>query len=98
MNNLITIKTATFLNELSVAKTFLEDHGIPCFIKDEYLVQVHPAATTQGMQLQVAEEDVKSALQLLIDGGFATIDEYKDYSDPLTRFVSNIISKLTDKE
>lgn len=91
---MVTIKTATFLNEISVARTFLEDNGIQCFVKDENLVQVHPAATSQGMQLQVPEEDVERALELLLGGGFATIEEYKEYSDPLTRFVDKIISKF----
>lgn len=91
MNNLITIKTATFQSELDVAMSYLEDNDVKCHLKDEYFAQVHPAATTQGVQLQVAEEDVEKALKLLIEGGFATVDEYKEYSDPLTRFVDKII-------
>lgn len=99
MNNLITIKTATYQNEIDVAMSFLESNGIKCYLKDEFLAQVYPVGTSQGVQLQVAEENVEKALQLLIEGGFATVEEYKEYSDPLTRFVDKIIGVLKgDKE
>lgn len=95
MNKMITVKTATFQHELIVAKTFLEDNGIKTFLKDEFLVQLHPATTSQGIQLQVLEKDVDRALELLIEGGFVSVEEYKDYSDPLTKVVAKIIGKLT---
>lgn len=91
MGKMITIKTSTFPEELAVAKTFLEENGIKCLLNDEYLAQI----TSKGFQLEVAEEDAEKALSLLIEGGFATIDEYKDAPDALTSFVGKIISKLT---
>ena len=99
MDNLITIKTATFTADLAVAMTYLEDNGIKCFLKDENLVQVHPAATSQGVQLQVMEGDVEQALQLLIEGGFATKEDYADdYSDWFTKLVDKAIAAISGKE
>lgn len=98
MNKLITIKTASFPNELAVAISFLEENEIPCFLKDENLVQMYAAATTQGVQLQVAEQDVERAIALLIEGGFATKEEYKEDDDWLTDFVTKAIDKITRKE
>lgn len=98
MNEFVTIKTATFASDLSVAVSYLEDKGVKCFLKDAHLVQVHPAATSQGVQLQVLEPDVERALELLIEGGFVTRDEYtEEYSDWLTRLVDKVIEKINQK-
>lgn len=76
MSELITIKTSNIPGELSVAKSYLEDNGIYCFLKDELINQVHPYAVG-GVKLQVKEEDANSAAELLIEGGFAKKEDFE---------------------
>lgn len=91
MSELITIKTSDRNVELHVAKTYLEDNGIPVFIKDELMHQVHPAAV-RGAKLQVRDEDVQRAIELLIQGGFATEEDYKIEESSIDRIIDNISS------
>ena len=75
-NDLITIKTSDIPGEMAVAKTYLEDNEIFCFLKDELINQVHPFAMG-GTKLQVREEDAMRAIELLIEGGFAKKEDYE---------------------
>jgi len=75
MNDLVTIKASDIPSEIYVAKTYLEDNGIYCFLKDELTNQVHPAAIG-GIKLQVHEDDAMHAVELLIEGGFAKKEDY----------------------
>lgn len=74
--NLITIKSSDIYNEIAIAKTYLEDNGLSCFLKDELTNQIHPYAIG-GVKLQVKEEDVKQAISLLIEGGFSKKEDYE---------------------
>lgn len=94
MSNLVTIKTANLLTELAVAKTYLEDNGIPCFMKDELAGQVYSIGSSAlgGIKLQVKEEDCEEAIKLLIEGGFATLEDYEP--DKSMLFISRIYEKI----
>ncbi len=74
--NLITIKSSDIYNEIAIAKTYLEDNGLSCFLKDELTNQIHPYAIG-GVKLQVKEEDVEQAISLLIEGGFSKKEDYE---------------------
>lgn len=76
MNRLVTIKTSNIPGELAVAKSYLESYDLYCYLKDELINQVHPYAVG-GIKLQVREEDLAKAVQLLIDGGFAKKEDYE---------------------
>ena len=76
-NELITIQVFAFQPDLFLAKSFLESEGIECFVKDEMISQVLQfASALGGCKLQVREEDAEKAIQLLIEGGFATAEDY----------------------
>ncbi len=74
--NLITVKSSDIYNEIAIAKTYLEDNGLSCFLKDELTNQIHPYAIG-GVKLQVKEEDVEQAISLLIEGGFSKKEDYE---------------------
>lgn len=99
MEKLITIKRAMNLSELGVTMSYLENNGITCYLRDEHFGVMPPAAATSGVQLQVIENEAEHAIELLIEGGLATKEEYEEhpYSDILTRFVEKIIVKLGGK-
>ena len=78
MKELITIRSFNTLNDLYMAKSFLESQGIECYTKDEFVSQVY--ATTNivnGVKLEVPYEQAEQAIKLLIEGGFATEEDYK---------------------
>lgn len=60
---------ATFYNlhEADVAVGLLESCGVECFLCDEHMHRVHPLATdiTGGLRLQVMEQDLEVARELL---------------------------------
>lgn len=75
---LVTIKSSENYNHLAIAKTYLEDNGILCTFKDEYTTQVYSNTNVVGgIKLQVQEEDAQRAIELLIEGGFATKEDYE---------------------
>lgn len=77
MSKLVTVKIGTYPNELALVKPYLEDNGIMCFILDENINSIYPIGAFGGAKLQVAEEDADQARKLLIEGGYATLDDYK---------------------
>ncbi|MBK5721344.1 DUF2007 domain-containing protein [Dysgonomonas sp. Marseille-P4677] len=76
MINLVTVKSSDIYNDISIAKTYLEDNGIFCILKDELTNQVHPYAIG-GVKLQVKNEDVEEAIKLLIEGGFSKKEDFE---------------------
>jgi hypothetical protein len=71
MDELITIATFGQAHELAVVRARLEWEGIPCYLKDEFTVQAHPFYSNAigGIKLQVAREDVRPALDILVEAG-----------------------------
>jgi len=55
------------LHEADVAKGLLDSCGVDCFLCDEHMHRVHPLASevVGGVRLQVAEEDLELAKELL---------------------------------
>ncbi len=64
---LITVVTAVYPHELTVIKGRLEAEGIPCFLKNEQIIQVAPfySNTAGGVQLQVLESDLAKAQEII---------------------------------
>jgi len=69
---------ATFYNlhEADIALGLLQSCGVDCFLCDEHMHRVHPLASEiiGGVRLQVAEEDLALARELL--------QEYKAEPEP----------------
>lgn len=72
MSKLVTIRAFIHLYELDMARTYLESHGIDCFVKDELTVQTYHwySNAIGGIKLQVNEEDAQRAIALLISAGY----------------------------
>jgi len=68
MSDLVTIKTFQKVEEAYLAASFLESEDIDTAIQHEYSAQWVPFLATNasgGIALQVAEEDVPRAIELL---------------------------------
>jgi hypothetical protein len=89
----VTVKTSQDYNQVAIAKTYLEDNGIPCTFKDEYAGMVYAYTyAVGGIKLQVQEEDAPRAIELLIEGGFA---QKEDYEIPeSTKQVVKVVEKI----
>lgn len=102
MSEFITVKISLYPADLAIAKTYLEDNDVFCFIKDEFITQVHPfySNAVGGAKLQVPEEDAEKAIHLLIDGGFTKKEDYEQpiYSKHLIKFVDKLESIFGKKK
>lgn len=94
MSTLVTVKVSGFASELAVATSYLEDHGIQCFIKDELINQAYAVGTSPfgGVKLQVPEEDAEKARLLLVEGGFAKKEDYEPTKSDL--WLMQVIEKI----
>lgn len=93
MSTFVTMMSSDILSELTVAKTYLEDKGISCLLKDELINQVY-AAGKSGVKLQVHEDDAIRAAELLIEGGFAKKEDF-DIPESTLRMV-RIYEKISN--
>lgn len=79
-SNLITI--ATFHNELQMyrLKAILEERGIVCFVKDEYVTQMREFsfAGNSGIKIQVHPIDYDDAIKILKEEGHFTEQDMED--------------------
>ncbi len=69
MSKLVTLKSYMTPHELLVDRSKLESFGIECYAKDEITAQVlnFYSQLRGGMQLQVREEDLAKAKEILSD-------------------------------
>lgn len=76
MDNFVTVITFSQFLDLAVPKARLEAEGIECRVKDELTVQVHPfySQAIGGVKLQVKENDIPRAFEVLKEGGFIKED------------------------
>jgi hypothetical protein len=72
MSKWITVLTVSYPQQLWVIRTKLESEGIECFIKDELTVQSYHLYSNAlgGVKLQVLEEDVERAREILTGLGY----------------------------
>ncbi len=63
--SLITIKKAHIEGDLIVLKSRLEAEGINCFLKNQYITQVINFMPSFAMELQVSEQDLNRALEII---------------------------------
>ena len=66
---LITLRTFQYPLEITLLKSMLEDSGIPVFVKDEFTILMNPLYSNAigGIKLQVLEEDLQKAIEVLKD-------------------------------
>jgi type III secretory pathway lipoprotein EscJ len=72
MAALVTILTVSYPHELVVIKGKLESEGIACYTQDELMAQIAPFYSNAigGVKLQVPEDQVARALEILKEGGY----------------------------
>lgn len=93
MGNLVTLMSSEIPTEIAIAKTYLDNNGVFCFLKDELVAYVHPMALG-GVKLQVYEDDAIHAAELLIEGGFAKKEDF-EIPESTLRMV-RIYEKISD--
>lgn len=93
----VTIKTYHMSHEAATTISYLEAHGIRCFLKDAHLVQIDPfySNAVGYAKLQVSKDELERAVMLLKEGGYITSE--KDYEDKLMRFISKLFTRLVSK-
>ena len=70
-DDLITIMSFTDTHESATVRCFLESEDIITFIQGEFSAQIYPFSNASGnVKLQVREEDVERAIELLKTGGY----------------------------
>jgi type III secretory pathway lipoprotein EscJ len=79
MEDLVTVITFTFPNEMAIIKGRLESEGIECFVRDELTTQVISmySIALGGIKLQVKESDVERAVAILKEGGYLKNEDAK---------------------
>lgn len=99
MSNLVTIKTSSVANDLYIAKTYLEDNGITCFIHDELVNRAYPISAG-GVKLRIAEEDAIRAAGLLVEGGFAKKEDFEipEYTMRMVKIYESIMNFFKKKK
>jgi hypothetical protein len=67
MDKFVTLRTYMYPIEAAIFRCKLEAAGIECFLKNELTVQVNPLYSNAigGVELQVNEEDVETAEEIL---------------------------------
>lgn len=73
----ITIKSYQFSTEANIVKGLLESEGIKCYLQNDDMISFDPFFFTPnkgGIRLNVLEQDVDRALQLLEDNNFESIE------------------------
>lgn len=89
MNQFVTIKTFTYAYEVVVLKGRLESEGITTFIKNENFSQIASLYSNAigGVQLQVRENDLPRAIEILREGDYLNDQDYaalKNYHSQLS--------------
>lgn len=90
----MTVRTANFASDLSIAKSYLESQGIVCVILGELSSQVYTltAYSGGGVQLKVGAQDYERAVALLVEGGFAKKEDYE--ISATDKWLVNCVEKL----
>lgn len=74
---LVTIKIFDNIAQSSLVQSFLSSEGIDSFVQDEHMGQLFGVANLFGIRLQVRSVDAQRAIALLIQGGFASAEDYR---------------------
>jgi hypothetical protein len=75
MSTFVTVATFNYLHEAYVPKAKLESEGILCFLKDEHTMFIQPFfSVSEGIKLQVGNDDAEDAIQILKDAGYLTTE------------------------
>lgn len=92
---LVTILSFSDPNRYEMAKNYLESEGFECFGKDEIMNRTYMTNMIGGIMLQVDESVAQEAIQLLIEGGYATPEDYSP--TPEIQWISKILDKFRSK-
>ena len=63
--DLIIIATSVHDYEMQILKTFIEEHGVPAFLRDENMSRGYYGVAVGGVKLEVMRKDVERARKLL---------------------------------
>lgn len=77
MDNFKVIKIFNNVSDLGLVQSYLESKDIRSFALDETIAQVYLPQAVGGVRLVVLDEDAERAIEALIEGGFATKEDYE---------------------
>lgn len=92
MNNFVTIKSFTSSVDFEMVKSYLASCGIECFGRDEITNRAYLNGVNGGVKLQVSEDKVEEAINLLLEGGYITKEDLEPASE--IKWLDNILSKF----
>ena len=73
----VTVLTSAYMYEIAIVQGRLEAESITCFVKDEFIIQIHPfySNAVGGIKLQVKESDLNQAIEILKEPGYTKEEE-----------------------
>jgi hypothetical protein len=92
MNNFVTIKSFASSVDFEMVKSYLASCGIECFGRDEITNRAYLNGVNGGVKLQVSEDKVEEAINLLLEGGYITKEDLEPASE--IKWLDNILSKF----
>ncbi len=95
MDKLVTIRTFSSSVDFEMVKAYLESMGIECFGRDEVINRAYLANVNGGVKLEVREEQLEEAVQLLIDGGYLKKEDFEP--SPEIKWVEKIMNVFKSK-
>ena len=92
MNQLITVRTFSSSIDSEMVRSYLESLGVKCYIKNESINKAYIPSVAGGVMLQVEEEDLETAIELLKDGGYLSDKDLEPSSE--YKFIEKILNKF----
>lgn len=100
MNDFVTIRTFNHAHEAALAQAILIEHDLNAILKDEIVSTVNPGYSTAGggVKLQVKQNELNAAVQVLLDTGYLTAkdlqqDKGMQVLHKIIHFFSNLFGK-----
>lgn len=95
MDNLITIRTFNSSIDFEMVRSFLESYDIECFVKDEYINRAYLANVNGGVKLQVREQDVERAVEILTTAGYLKPEDLEP--TPVIKWIDKLLQRFRHK-
>lgn len=92
MENLITLISFSNSTDFELVKSYLESEGIECFGKDEITNRTYFSNVNGGAKLQVKEEQLDKAIQILTEKGYIKPEDFE--LSPEMKWAENVIVKI----
>ncbi len=100
--DLVTVMTFDSMTSLTLVQSFLEQHEIESYVKDEYIGTAYSGIGINELRikLQVHRNDAEKTVKILVDAGYTRAEDYEidDITLKLTRYYEKIMNFFRRKE